>query len=167
MHTVLVIAAAESTRDAWCIEVRQRGMRCRGASAIVTARVELEDPTLAGIVFQSRNDDDLAELIALSCWHRLPPVVIVSGPTMMTISTRFTAGTIVSPEMSSAAVVARLAGMVHGRPLSSPTHLPVRLSRVADAQWTVQLTAVAFEAPPDDDSFDGSTSPDGFEIACA
>lgn len=167
MNTVLVIAEAESTRAAWCVEVRQQGMRCLGAHAIVAALDQLDDPALAGIVFQSRNDDDLAELIALSAWQRLPPVVIVSGPSTLPMSTRFTAGSIVDPGMSSAAVVARLACMVRGRPLSSPTHLPVRLSRVADAHWTVRLTATVVERDPEADGFDGKTQPDGFEIACS
>jgi hypothetical protein len=163
MNTVLVIAALDSTRNAWCHAVRQRGMKCRQASALLGALDHLIDPTLAGIVFRSMNDDDLSELIALSTVHALPPIVIVSGPTSVPFATRFTAGTIIDPSASSARVMARLTCMVNGRQLMSPTNLPVRLSPLAEAQWTVRLSAEAHGR--DDDSFDGATQPEGFDLA--
>lgn len=162
MNTVLLIAPVDATRQAWCLAARARGMTCRHASAILPALDHLADPNLAGIVFQAGSEDDLFELAALSTVRPLPPVVIVSGPTAAPFASRFTAGTIVDPEASSQDVLARLACLVRGRPLTSPTHLPVRLSRSADAQWTVRLSATPVDG---DDDFDGATQPEGFEIA--
>jgi hypothetical protein len=164
MNTVLLISATEALREAWCLEARGRGLTCRHAAALHGALDLLTDPALSGIVFQSDDDDELAALTALSMVCPLPPVVIVSGPTAMPMATRVTAGTIVDPSTSCAGIVDRLACLVRARPLSSPTHLPVRLSRAADAQWTVRLSAKG-GPPDDDDSFDGATQPDGFEIA--
>lgn len=161
MNTVLLIAPVASTREAWCLAARARGLTCRHAEAILTALDQIADPDLAGIVFEAGSEDDLIELAALSTVRPLPPVVIVSGPTATPVTTRFTAGTIVDPAATSGAVVDRLACLVRGRPLTSPTHLPVRLSRSTDAQWTVRLSAKPLFG---DDDFEGATQP-GFEIA--
>lgn len=164
MNTVLVIASARSTRDAWCLALRRRGLACKKADGLVMALDDMVDGSLAGIIFESRSDADLGELVALSTLHALPPVVIVSGPTSQPVASRFTAGSIVDPDTPTATIAARLSCLVRHQQFVSPTHLPVRLTPILHAQWTVRLTCRP--ATPVDD-FDGATHPDGFDIAKA
>lgn len=165
MKTVLVISAVESTRQAWCLALRRRGMICRRADALFAVLDELQENNLAGIVFDAADDADLATLAALSLAVPLPPVVVVPAAcATATVVTRMMAGTLVVPGASIDHIMARLECLVRGRPLSSPTNLPVRLSSSADAQWTKRLSAAPYY-PHDEESFDGATDPDGFDIA--
>lgn len=162
MKTVLVISADEPTRKAWCLAVRRRGMMGRAVDSILGALDELREP-VAGLLVDAADDADLAALAALSATIALPPVVVV--PAMVAsapVTTRMVAATMVAPGTGTVEIMARLDCLMRGRPLTSPTNLPVRLTSVSDAQWTTRLSA---EPLFSHDDFDGATSPDGFDLA--
>lgn len=164
MKTVLVITADAAARAAWSLALRKRGMICRPAPALAGALAEAIDTSVSAIIFEPSEDADLIALCALSATLPMPPVVVVPAHEPgVPVATRMMAGTLVAPGTSRERILDRLACLVRGRSLSSPTNLPVRLSSSAEAQWTMRLSAVPWHQ--EDDGFDGATHPDGFDLA--
>lgn len=164
MKTVLIIAADPAARAAWGLALRKRGMICRPAPTLLGALDDTVDPNVVAIVFEPDGDDDLLALAALSSARSLPPVVVVpSRQPEAPITTRMMAVTLVAPGTPRERALERLTCLMRGRSLSSPTNLPVRLSSLLEAQWTMRLSAVPYHH--DEDGFDGATHPDGFDLA--
>lgn len=169
MTTLLIIAEDAAVRSSWTAAAHAAGLSVRAVAALLPAVDLLGTIQVDAVLVDARADGELELLAAVSAYRPMPPTVLVhdresTPPARMHAAVVRPSST---PPDRLVHLIKRI--MFHRQDHLRPTNLPVRVTPAA-AKWTTRLSSAG--ASDDDSSelrltFDGETSPDGFDLAAS
>jgi len=171
MTTVLIIAEDDALRAAWAAAAEAVGFKVRAVGSLLGGVDLLGTVEVESMLIDVRAEGDLELIAAISAYRPMPATVMVHDREI-TPPVRIRGVAVRGSDATPQRLVHLLKRMLFHRDLARPTNLPVRVTPVA-AKWTSRLSPPKKPDDDDDDSgtmrltFDGETSPDGWELAAA
>lgn len=170
MTTVLIITEDDALRADWAAAAESIGFRARAVGSLLAGVDLLGTIEVDAMLIDVRAEGDLELIAAISAYRPMPATVMVHDREI-TPPLRIRGVAVRGSDATSDRLVHLIKRMLFHRDLARPTNLPVRVTPVA-AKWTSRLSPPKNDDDDDDSatmrlSFDGETSPDGYDLAAA
>lgn len=168
MTTVLIITEDDALRAAWAAAAESIGLRSRAVGSLLVGVDLLGTIDVDAMLIDVRAEGDLELIAAISAYRPMPATVMVHDREI-TPPLRIRGVAVRGSDATPERLVHLIKRMLFHRDLARPTNLPVRVTPLA-AKWTSRLSPPKNHDDDDDSatmrlSFDGETSPDGFDVA--